>query len=93
VKRIRRVAPRTPQIASRQTYENARQARPSAFSLNRFEYFSDEHDFGVRQLCRRFSSASLFLTYCAPESILRLDFRPNHHKTQPSKMTGTNNLQ
>ena len=24
------------------------------FSLNRFEYFCDEHDFGVRQLCCRF---------------------------------------
>jgi hypothetical protein len=45
VKRVSRVAPRAAQIAPRQTHKNARQPRARAFSLNRFEYFYDEHDF------------------------------------------------
>jgi hypothetical protein len=45
VKGVSRVAPRAAQIAARQTHKNARQPRARAFSLNRFEYFCDEHDF------------------------------------------------
>ena len=44
MKRVRRIAPRAPQIAPRQTHKNARQPRARAFSLNRFEYFRDEHE-------------------------------------------------
>ena len=46
MERVGRIAPRTAQIAAGQTHKNAGQARARAFSLNRFEYFRDEHELG-----------------------------------------------
>ncbi len=43
VKRVRRVAPRAAKIAAREAHEDARQARASAFALNRFENLGDYH--------------------------------------------------
>jgi hypothetical protein len=54
VKRVSRIAPSATQIAPRQTHEDARQPRARAFSLNRFEYFCDEHDFVVLRLAAWF---------------------------------------
>jgi hypothetical protein len=58
VKRIRRVAPRAAKIAARQTHENARQARASAFALNRFENLGDYHGKAVGFLRLLYHSAA-----------------------------------
>src|SRR6266849_2259400 len=50
MERVRRIAPGASQVATRQTHEDARQARARAFTLNRLENFRDNHDFGVRRL-------------------------------------------
>jgi hypothetical protein len=52
MKRIRRVAPRTPQIASRQPHKYAGQACARAFSLYRPKNFRNKHNVQCWQLKR-----------------------------------------
>src|SRR5580693_8635510 len=97
MKRIRRIAPRAPQIAPRQTHKHARQPRPRPFSLNRFEYFRNEHVFGQLFLYTTLSRC-VTLTGRRIFSLLRyfvtsLLLLPTHHKAPPKSTTGRITLQ